>query len=425
MLRITRLLIFLFGSIGALASLAQTPNPLPVQGNLSSIIGSGQQYAGVSIQLQNCASPVSIAGYSVIVQQGYQVMANGSGLVNTTVWPNDLITCNGTTGNSQYQLSYTANGAVQGTPQCYQVVSTQGTWNLNAQQPIACAQSAPNPADAQYRNLNLTGFLSGVNASFSGNLTLGGLAAGEGNCVEVGANGLLTYTSSPCEDATTIVSQIVAGSNISIAPISGKGVVTIGAAIRGGTAGQGLCSNGVTYSVACDFITASNLHYQTVSVGGSSAPQEPIVDFIAGNSNITITKSDTPGVSTNITITASSQPVNPYTPTLTAGEPAGSGTFTPTAGNNDFAGQYYFDCSSCSGTPGRGTIFTLTFGGTYDTPVKCQLSSTLFLTGGGGLSTGSGYIVGPASTTGFVVSNQLTNAMQWPTTGYYTYQCQQ
>ena len=177
MRRIIRLLICLFGTFGALIALAQAPNPLPVQGNLSSIIGSGQQYAGVSIQLQNCPSPVSIAGYSVIVQQGYQVMANGSGLVNTTVWPNDLITCNGTTGNSQYQLSYIANGAVQGTPQCYQVVSTQGTWNLNAQQPINCAQSAPNPQDATYRNLNLTGFFQGNNGAVSGNFQARSLQA--------------------------------------------------------------------------------------------------------------------------------------------------------------------------------------------------------------------------------------------------------
>lgn len=123
---------------------AQTPTPIPVTGNLTSIIGTGQAYAGVSIQLQNCPSPISISGYSAIVQTGYQIQANPSGAVNSTVWSNDLITCNGTTGNSMYNLSYVANGAVQGTPQCYQVVSTQ-TWNLNLQQPIACTGSAPNP----------------------------------------------------------------------------------------------------------------------------------------------------------------------------------------------------------------------------------------------------------------------------------------
>ena len=215
MFRIIRFLICLLGTFGAAMALAQTPTPLPVQGNLSSIIGSGQQYAGVSIQLQNCASPVSITGYSVIVQQGYQVMANGSGLVNTTVWPNDLITCNGTTGNSQYQLSYTANGAVQGTPQCYQVVSTQETWNLNAQQPIACAQTPPNPADEQYRNLNLTGFLSGVNGAMSGtwqaaSFIATGMAANSGKCAQWGSGGSLGAASFACGTGSSGVTQILA-----------------------------------------------------------------------------------------------------------------------------------------------------------------------------------------------------------------------
>jgi hypothetical protein len=160
MRKIIQTLVYLLGALGALQALATTPTPLPVQGNLTSIVGTGQPYAGVKIQLQNCASPVSINGYSVIVQTGYQVQANSSGVVNTSVWSNDLIDCNGTTGNSQYQLSYVVNGAVQGTPQCYQVISTQGVWNLNTQQPITCSQSPYNPQDAQYTNLNVLGCFS-------------------------------------------------------------------------------------------------------------------------------------------------------------------------------------------------------------------------------------------------------------------------
>ena len=99
MRRIIRFLVWTLTAAGALQALATTPTPLPVQGNLTSILGNGQAYAGVSIQLQNCSSPVSIQGFSVIVQQGYQVQANPSGVVSTTVWPNDLIDCNGTIGN--------------------------------------------------------------------------------------------------------------------------------------------------------------------------------------------------------------------------------------------------------------------------------------------------------------------------------------
>ena len=241
MRRVIRFLVYLLVAAGALQALAQAPNPLPVQGNLSSIIGSGQQYAGVSIQLQNCASPVSIAGYSVIVQQGYQVMANGSGLVNTSVWPNDLITCNGTTGNSQYQLSYTANGAVQGTPQCYQVLSTQGAWNLNTQQPIACSQMPPNPADAQYRNLNLTGFLSGVNGAMTGtwqaaSFTATGMAANSGKCAQWGSGGSLGAATFPCSTSTPGITGLTGD-----VTASGTGSVT--ATLATVNSGPGACGD--------------------------------------------------------------------------------------------------------------------------------------------------------------------------------------
>ncbi len=102
-------------------------------------------------------------------------MADPSGNINTTLWPNDLITCNGTTGNSQYQLAFVVGGVISGTPQCYQVVSTQGNWNLNGpQQPIICSMPAPNPQDATFRNLTVTGFFQAVNGNFSGNLSIGG-----------------------------------------------------------------------------------------------------------------------------------------------------------------------------------------------------------------------------------------------------------
>ena len=158
--KIIRLLAGIVGLSAALSALAQTPVPIPITGNLGAIQGTGQPYAGVSIQLQNCPSPVSITGYFGIVQTGYQIRAGSSGLITGTVWPNDLITCNGTTGNSQYSLTLMNGGVPSGTVQCYQVTSTQTIWNMNTQQPIACSQSPPNPQDAQYRNLNVTGCLS-------------------------------------------------------------------------------------------------------------------------------------------------------------------------------------------------------------------------------------------------------------------------
>jgi len=145
---------------GVFSASAQTPVPLPITGNLGTIPGKPQAYSGVLIQLQNCPTPAAITGYTAIVQTAYQIQASPAGLVNATVWPNDLINCNGTTGNSRYSLFYLVNGVPSGTQQCYQVNSTQGVWNLNTQQPIACTQSPPNPQDLQIRNLSVTDCIS-------------------------------------------------------------------------------------------------------------------------------------------------------------------------------------------------------------------------------------------------------------------------
>lgn len=181
MRKLWRLLVAASGLFGAIQALAVTPVPLPITGNLGSVSGTGQPYAGVSIQLQNCASPVSITGYFGIVQTGYQIRASSSGLITGNVWSNDLITCNGTTGNSQYNVTLMNNGIPSGTPQCYQVTSTQGAWNMNTQQSIACSQSPPNPQDAQFRNLNITGCFSvdggACNGGVGGVTTLQALAS--------------------------------------------------------------------------------------------------------------------------------------------------------------------------------------------------------------------------------------------------------
>lgn len=175
---ITRIALFLVALAASCAcfSAAQTPVPLPITGNLGQISGNPQAYAGVSIQLQNCPGPVSVTGYMGIVATAYQIQANSAGVVNSTIWPNDLITCNGTTGASQYALRFIVNGIPSGTAQCYQVVSTQGVWNLNGQQqPIACAQTPPDPQDATYRNLTVNGFLQGNNGDMTGTWTVYGL----------------------------------------------------------------------------------------------------------------------------------------------------------------------------------------------------------------------------------------------------------
>lgn len=153
---------------------AQTPTPIPITGNVAGITGGATPYAGVSIELVNCPAPISIPGYAVIAPQQYQLQADGTGLVNSTIWPIDDIDCNGTTGAAQYSLTYIVNGTPTGLPLCYQPVSTLASWNLSTLQPISCSLSPPNPQDAQFRNLTVTGFFQGQNGAFGGNLAVGG-----------------------------------------------------------------------------------------------------------------------------------------------------------------------------------------------------------------------------------------------------------
>jgi hypothetical protein len=178
MYRIIRFLIVLLGLSGAIQALASTPTPLPITGNLGSISGSPQPYAGILIQLQNCPSPVTIPGYYGIVQQTLKIQANSAGLINSTIWANDVIDCGGATGFSQYSEVAIVNGVPSGTPQCYQITSTQGSWYLNTQQPVTCSSTPPVSYDGQFTNLNIlncVSFQSGTCTGFP--LVLGGTGA--------------------------------------------------------------------------------------------------------------------------------------------------------------------------------------------------------------------------------------------------------
>jgi hypothetical protein len=168
-------LLFLLAFV--ISAIASAQTTIPVTGNLSQILGSPQPYASVTIQLQNCPAPVSVTGSSVLVTTQADIQADGSGFVNSTVIPNDLINCNGTTGSSQYAVSYIVGGVPSANPVCFQVASTQGVWNLNTQQPIVCGQTPPNPQDVTWNNVVVNQNLSAATASFgSVNVTGGGVA---------------------------------------------------------------------------------------------------------------------------------------------------------------------------------------------------------------------------------------------------------
>jgi len=263
MYRIIRFLLATAGVLGTFTALAQVPTTLPVTGNLNTILGSPQPYAGVSISLQNCASPVAITGYNVIVQTTQEIQANASGVVNASVWPNDLITCNGTTGNSQYIVTYIVDGVPSGTPQCFQVLSTQGQWNLNTQQPIACSQTPPNVQDATYRNLNVNGFLQANNGEFSGSETVLGILY---------ATGGVTLGTTPTACAGT---NFMTGLSSTLQPICGP--VSTGVLSFNGRTGAVSPASG-DYSYA-QISGTPTIYYQTVEAAGAAVAQQPILNF--------------------------------------------------------------------------------------------------------------------------------------------------
>jgi hypothetical protein len=159
-------------------------------------------------------------------------------------------------------------------------------------------------------------------------------------------------------------------------------------------------SDGVSIDayLAC-VLTLPTLYNQTIQVGGSSKPQEPKLNLIAGT-NTTITATDSSGVSTNVTInnTAVTGP-NPNTPTWATASACSGGSIALAANSNDGAGSLTV-ASGCN----AGQVGALTFGGTYAKPLWCTFS-----TGNPGQS-GLLYLVSAGSTTGFslVTANTLS-----------------
>jgi hypothetical protein len=136
--------------------------------------------AYITLLLENCTGgQPQITGYSTIVSNSYQFVADSNGAINGTVWANDQISCSGTIGATIYAQSlYDPNGNQIGTTQCFAVLHTQGAWNINSQQPVACGTTPPNPTNGTYGNLNSTGFFQANNGAYSGTLTVGGSVIG-------------------------------------------------------------------------------------------------------------------------------------------------------------------------------------------------------------------------------------------------------
>lgn len=266
--RILRFLLAMAGLLGTLQ--AQTPTTIPVTGNLGTIIGFGQPYAGVAIQLVNCPAPVAITGFWGIVQTGYEIQADSAGTVNSSIWPNDKITCNGTTGNSQYAVTFMVNGQPSAPAQCYQAPSSLGVWNLNVLQPISCTATPPNPQDQTWNNLTLLGFLTGTSGSFSGNLAIGGTLNVTGMTF---AHGGLTLGTLPTACTS---GNFMSGLSVTLQPVC-SALSGIGVTSFNGRIGAVVPANG-DYSYS-QISATPTLYYQTVQANGTPVAQQPVLNF--------------------------------------------------------------------------------------------------------------------------------------------------
>lgn len=271
----------------AICGFSQTPTPIPITGNVQGITSGATPYAGVSIQLVNCPAPISIPGTAVIAPQGQQLQADGTGLINSTIWPNDKIDCNGTTGNSQYTLQYIVNGTPTADPVCYQVLSTQGQWNLNNTQPVTCGQTPPNPQDLTVNNLVVNAAIAAATANFSGNVTFNGGFTLSGGLASFAFTG--SYPASTWENEASFLSDGASPSTIwtgSQGAVGGMAPVTAGVKIPAGSAAHqasgvfGFADNyspGTTNGVggyfvgACE-VTANCWGYNTVVYSTAGHP---------------------------------------------------------------------------------------------------------------------------------------------------------
>ena len=163
-------------------------------------------------------------------------------------------------------------------------------------------------------------------------------------------------------------SNVFTGATNTFAAITGTTInATAGFQVGGVALSASDLSNGVSGTGAICLASGSacspavTLYYQTMSVGGVSAPQEPVLNFVAGTS-VTLTRSDVPGVRTDVTINSSSTVgPNPNVPTITC-----TGC-TPFAGYNDGAGVV----STITSNNG----FALAFGGSYSHAMACTAST--------------------------------------------------
>lgn len=172
--RLLRLAGLLF-VLAVSAQLALAQSQIPIIGHFGGVgpDPSNPTIYQVQLQLAYCGGNIPrVFGVQSTIATTASYTADSTGLVSGMIWPNDVITCGQTLGGTRYNVSYLVNNSKVGPTVCYQVLSTVGTFNLDAAIPCAVTPPPPPPpppyVDAEFRNLTLSGDLFGNNGSFSG-----------------------------------------------------------------------------------------------------------------------------------------------------------------------------------------------------------------------------------------------------------------
>lgn len=149
---------------------------IPVTGHFGGVGTDTPNNFGVRFELTYCGAnlPRVFGVFNPVLTNTTLVVDPTTGLISGQIWPNDFLNCGGTLGGTRYNVTAMVNNVPQGPPQCYQVLSSAGTFNLDTAQP--CVQVPPPPpppgfGDYEFNNLTLTGLLQGTSANFTGDVT--------------------------------------------------------------------------------------------------------------------------------------------------------------------------------------------------------------------------------------------------------------